>query len=539
MTYVPPLAKPQDTARKHAEAAAKQPSKRAQRAVKAILAPPMFTSNTGKLRSASTPQDRANFMVQATDLLERFLRRRTADVRADSANPNLTELGGDELEALHTIATSAVLSMYGGFLSHAAPSQSVLPFSAVRFVSSAAQGINGVCQRLVNILAAEGLFEKNHILEPTKEVVAAIAARIEGQCSGSPTPPADATPADDLGAVTHVIATMVCANRAQLLQNADWDPGFTSVDPSRTVYIQGKFAPPYYENEVADQSGIDSTRARRRWAALLTLVHEIVHTLVHPRFRALTEDSQRLAFPQVGTEGFTEYIAIPVKEALARRIHDDPAFAAQVVGGSSRRYVEFASTAQVKGDDEGGKYEREVRYVQDVVEALGEHGADNILLAYFRGWIEFLGFDADAESKPFRGRKFATADLDAFLGARADGSLGRGLDADDKARAIVDQWRRGVDPVKGSSHFELAPGQKPVLINQLLRGWTGAPDERAIIAILENSTEDEWRSMLGPDGSVDGDRLVRKIHWHRDRLAALFPKKLGLTLREFKAGSRP
>jgi len=61
----------------------------------------------------------------------------------------------------------------------------------------------------------------------------------------------------------------------------------------------------------------------------------------------------------------------------------------------------------------------------------------------------------------------------------------------------------------------------------------------AIIAILENSTEDEWRSMFDRGGSVNGSRLIRKIHWQRDRLDALVQEKLGLTLRAFKAGSRP
>lgn len=286
----------------------------------------------------ATGQDRANFYDEARRELSDWLTLKPDLVTRNQANPNSTQMAPHELTELYSIAHAAVQDMYGGFLTNAASGQTPLPQSRFDFVDSKHQGINGVCQRVFNLLASKGLYQKHNLVEPTRNLTMSTCNGLSPGCQS----PAVAPPfADDFAAAKAVVCEFVCANQRRLLVNADWDPGFTD-STNRQVYIQGRYAADHFINRKNNQRSIDAGHAKTRWKALMTTVHEILHTLVHPRFIEQTRDPTHFAFPSVGVEGFTEYLASFVKAELEKRVKDpaDSSFAQSVVGGASPAYTE-------------------------------------------------------------------------------------------------------------------------------------------------------------------------------------------------------
>ena len=78
-------------------------------------------------------------------------------------------------------------------------------------------------------------------------------------------------------------------------------------------------------------------------------------------------------------------------------------------------------------------------------------------------------------------------------------------DSDNKARAIVREWRKGTDD------FILEPPAKVLLIKEMQSGFTGDDDERAILTLLLNSTHADVEAIFGPDG-IDPDDLDSDFH---------------------------
>src|SRR6202008_636012 len=69
----------------------------------------------------------------------------------------------------------------------------------------------------------------------------------------------------------------------------------------------------------------------------------------------------------------------------------------------------------------------------------------------------------------------------------ANGKLDGSYDADNKARAIVQKWKRG------TPGWELDAWQKALLIDEMLDGPTLDDDEQCILDLLELSDEHDLR----------------------------------------------
>jgi len=95
----------------------------------------------------------------------------------------------------------------------------------------------------------------------------------------------------------------------------------------------------------------------------------------------------------------------------------------------------------------------------------------------------------------FRGDEFEMSELHAHLAERErTNRIEDFTDSDNKARAIVNQWKRGDSP------FELTPKLKILLIKEMQSGFTGDDDERAILELLERSSNAELSAIFGSGG---------------------------------------
>jgi len=111
------------------------------------------------------------------------------------------------------------------------------------------------------------------------------------------------------------------------------------------------------------------------------------------------------------------------------------------------------------------------------------------------------------------------------------------FDSDNKARAVVARWKRG------DRRFELTVRQKKLLIEELLSGFTGDDDERAILELLKGSTDAETAIILSTVGEAElrsnfhggeSDELEQFLQaWHAKQ------ERMSQPTRERAAGSRP
>jgi hypothetical protein len=83
-------------------------------------------------------------------------------------------------------------------------------------------------------------------------------------------------------------------------------------------------------------------------------------------------------------------------------------------------------------------------------------------------------------------------------------------DSDNKARAVVDRWHAG-DP-----RYALAPARKILLVQEMISGFTGDDDERAILQLLEGSKDPEVAVIL----NAVGEGTLRS-NFHTDESDAL------------------
>lgn len=90
---------------------------------------------------------------------------------------------------------------------------------------------------------------------------------------------------------------------------------------------------------------------------------------------------------------------------------------------------------------------------------------------------------------------FSLPTLKAYLAKVAPGRIEDKGDSDDKARAIVAQWRKGV--------LQLDAAQKIALIQEMQSGFTGNDDERAILTLLLNTPEAELPQIFAAKGGLD------------------------------------
>jgi len=108
--------------------------------------------------------------------------------------------------------------------------------------------------------------------------------------------------------------------------------------------------------------------------------------------------------------------------------------------------------------------------------------------------------------------EFEESELQDYLRllTRTGDTEGR-LNSDNKARAIVNAWRRG------GSRYVLDARRKTLMIREMQEGFTGNPDEQAILEILERSYNFELSIIFGSSG-IRVSRLNSDFHgteWRR------------------------
>ena len=135
---------------------------------------------------------------------------------------------------------------------------------------------------------------------------------------------------------------------------------------------------------------------------------------------------------------------------------------------------------------------------------------------------------------------YSDDDLKAYLGVLdKTGEIENDDDSDNKARAIVNKWK------KGGSPFSLTEQRKALLIREMLSGYTDDDDENAILEILERSYNFELTYIFGSgrvtvaklDSAIDGEEHKRLIAFFDRRFQTGFagamkgdltPKQVGL-----------
>ena len=115
-----------------------------------------------------------------------------------------------------------------------------------------------------------------------------------------------------------------------------------------------------------------------------------------------------------------------------------------------------------------------------------------------RGLLEWL-------DDLFGGTGFSETDLKKFLENLRAGKKVRDGSSDNRAREIVKHWK------KGNANFDLTAQDKIKLIKEMLSGFTGDNDEKAIIDLLKFSKNDDLRIIFGP-GGVNINDLNSNVH---------------------------
>lgn len=109
---------------------------------------------------------------------------------------------------------------------------------------------------------------------------------------------------------------------------------------------------------------------------------------------------------------------------------------------------------------------------------------------------------------------FSEDELQAYLALLdSTGAIEDSFDSDNKARAVVEKWRRG------DSLYLLTTRRKVLLVKEMLSGFTGDDDELAILELLRGSARPEIAIILQ---GVGRDLLIENIHGAEyDELEAL------------------
>lgn len=114
--------------------------------------------------------------------------------------------------------------------------------------------------------------------------------------------------------------------------------------------------------------------------------------------------------------------------------------------------------------------------------------------------------EATPSGGPRMQRAFSPDELNEYLAnVRALGRPVDELSSDDKAREIVEIWKW--DPTR----FRLTSHDKVLLIREMQSGFTGDDDERAILELLERSTDKELAEIFGPEG-IEVEDLNSDFH---------------------------
>jgi hypothetical protein len=119
------------------------------------------------------------------------------------------------------------------------------------------------------------------------------------------------------------------------------------------------------------------TACEARYENIRTLVHELIHVLVHPNF---PNRATSIKFGQIVAEGATDALTVQFFNSLVSKVGTDPAFKGQVEAGISPACPAPSATTVRYG--ESGKSSETI---------LSKVGDDNFRAAYFLGRVNLVG----------------------------------------------------------------------------------------------------------------------------------------------------
>lgn len=132
----------------------------------------------------------------------------------------------------------------------------------------------------------------------------------------------------------------------------------------------------------------------------------------------------------------------------------------------------------------------------------------------------------------FGGGTFSEEELLAYLSVLDNTrAIEDNIDSDNKARAIVNAWKRGGSP------YDLTPQRKILLIKEMQSGFTGDDDEQAILELLERS-DNAALSVIFGSGGLDVHDLNSDFHFAEwDRLQDFYRRRFEGGMSEALAGN--
>lgn len=148
----------------------------------------------------------------------------------------------------------------------------------------------------------------------------------------------------------------------------------------------------FIQSQMAARGGesTQDTMRRGRWESFGTIVHEMLHAVVHERF---AEAASRLEGTNIAVEGFAEHFARAVYDNVRSRAQNDAALRALIEGVQAPYDPSLAPP--MRG------YQQYVDAVVAIRSALRSNEA-SLRVAYFMGRLEYLGLSGWTEAEAAR-----------------------------------------------------------------------------------------------------------------------------------------
>lgn len=297
--------------------------------------------------------------------------------------------------------------------------------------------------------------------------------------------------------------------------------------PAFTIKDTGAVSVSDTYRHYADGSDADEARVERRLKVFKNFVHESIHTYEHDNFGAGLKkyyaDSPAKIRPII--EGTTEYLT----QLVMNQVKADAAKRSAIMGPDAAKFDEQEHDKMFPKPSYAN-YLATVKQLDGILSSAGA-GEEAIPAAYFLGWFDLLGM-SDAGPEALRGKRFSGGELERYRTERRQtGEPARGRYEDDKARQLTELAGRHNTP------FTLDTVDKVNLINQMLHGVTGNPDETAILSLLESMPPDELRSAL-ETCRIRGSRLLLKFQGpQRGQLLRLMSDRYGWSASDLRKSS--
>jgi len=164
------------------------------------------------------------------------------------------------------------------------------------------------------------------------------------------------------------------------------------------VMLQSGVRPDATHSDVSPAPGVPSRAERQaRWREWESLVHEYMHDLTHPVFRAAAGD--RAVLLEGFCELFTKEVllaAIPIAKADA-----DPGLRGGVEGRDANNKLFPFFTPDLVRDYTSGQYAGHVGHVENIQAQVGPTA---MRAAFFQGHVELIGLRPDGSEAPAQSR---------------------------------------------------------------------------------------------------------------------------------------